>query len=128
VIQAGQDVTIFGTGQLLSRAIQAAETLAQEGISVEVVNIGTLKPLNRESVIKLANKTKAVVTVEEHTVYGGLGSAIAEALLKTKIPIVPIGINDRFGQSAKSYEELLVEYGLTKEAIYGAVKEVLTLK
>lgn len=128
VIRAGQDVTIFSTGQVLNRALEAAETLAQEGISAEVVNIGTLKPLNKTSVIKLASKTKAVVTFEEHNLYGGLGSAIAEALMKTKIPIVPVGVQDRFGQSAHTYEELLVEYGLTKEAVYNAVKEVLTVK
>lgn len=128
VIRAGQDVTIFSTGQILNRALEAAETLAQEGISVEVVNIGTLKPMNRESVIKLASKTNAVVTVEEHNIYGGLGSAIAEALMKTKVPIVPVGVQDRFGQSAHTYEELLAEYGLTKETVYHAVKEVLAVK
>jgi transketolase len=128
VIQTGNDVTIFGTGQMVNLALQAADTLAKEGISVEVVNIGTIKPMNEKAVIELAEKTKAVVTVEEHNIRGGLGSAIAETLMKTKVPIVPIGVKDRFGQSAKSYEELLVEYGLTEEAIYGAVKEVLTVK
>jgi transketolase len=92
------------------------------------VNIGTLKPMDEAAVIALAGKTNAVVTVEEHNLRGGLGSAIAEALMKTKIPIVPVGVNDRFGQSAHSYEELLVEYGLTKEAIYDAVKEVVAVK
>jgi transketolase len=128
VIRTGSDVTIFGTGQMVALALQAAEILAKEGISTEVVNIGTIKPMNAKAIIALAEKTKAVVTAEEHTIRGGLGSAIAETLMKTKIPIVPVGINDRFGQSAKSYEELLLEYGLTKEAIYEAVKEVLTLK
>jgi transketolase len=92
------------------------------------VNIGTIKPMNEKAVIDLAEKTKAVVTVEEHNIRGGLGSAIAETLMKTKVPIVPIGVKDRFGQSAKSYEELLVEYELTEEAICEAVKEVFTLK
>jgi len=128
VIRKGNDVTIFGTGQMISRALQAADALAQESISAEVVNIGTIKPMNKESLIALASKTRAVVTVEEHMVYGGLGSAIAEVLMKTKIPIVSVGVQDRFGQSAHSYEELLVEYGLTKEAVYNAVKEVLTVK
>ena len=128
VLQTGSDVTIFGTGQMVSLALQAAEILAKEGISTEVVNIGTIKPMNAKAMIALAEKTKAVVTAEEHTIRGGLGSAIAETLMKTKIPIVPVGIQDRFGQSAHSYEELLVEYGLTKEAIYAAVKEVLTVK
>jgi transketolase len=128
VIQTGNDVTIFGTGQMVSLALQAADTLAKEGISVEVVNIGTIKPMNEKAIIELAEKTKAVVTVEEHNIRGGVGSAIAETLMKTKVPIVPIGVKDRFGQSAKSYEELLVEYGLTEEAIYKAVKEVLAVK
>jgi transketolase len=68
------------------------------------------------------------VTIEEHSIHGGLGSVIAETLMKTKIPIVPIGVQDRFGQSAHSYEELLEEYGLTEEAIYKAVKEVIKIQ
>lgn len=128
VVAAGTDVTIFGTGQMVSVAMQAAETLGQEGISAEVVNVGTIKPMNTAAVIALAQKTSAVVTVEEHNIYGGLGSAIAESLMPTKIPIVPIGVQDRFGQSAKTYEELLAEYGLTQEAVCQAVKNVLALK
>ncbi len=128
VIKTGRDVTIFGTGQMVSLAIRAAEALAQAGISAEVVNIGTIKPMNEAAIVQLAHKTQAVVTVEEHNIHGGLGSAIAEVLMKTKIPIVPVGVKDRFGQSAKSYEELLVAYGLTEKAVYEAVKEVLTYK
>ena len=128
VIQTGTDVTIFGTGQVVNLALQAAELLAQENISVEVVNVGTIKPLNEQTVTDLATKTGAVVTVEEHNIHGGLGSAIAETLMKSKIPIVPVGVQDRFGQSAKTYEELLVEYGITKETVCDAVKEVATLK
>jgi transketolase len=128
VITTGSDVAIFGTGQMVSFAVQAAEMLAKEGIAAEVVNIGTIKPINASSIIALAEKTNAVVTVEEHTIYGGLGSAIAETLMKTKVPIVPVGIKDLFGQSAKNYEELLAAYGLTPEAICDAVKAVLTLK
>jgi transketolase len=128
LIKAGTDVTIFGTGQMVSLALQAAEILAQGGISAEVVNIGSIKPMNTSAIVALAEKTGAVATVEEHNIYGGLGSAIAEVLMKSKVPIVPIGVQDVFGQSAKDYKELLTEYGLTKEAIWGAVKEVLTLK
>ena len=84
--------------------------------------------LDADSVLAFAQKTNAVVTVEEHNVYGGMGSAIAEALMTSKIPIVPIGVKDRFGQSAMTYEELLVEYGLTEEAIAGAVRESLSCK
>ncbi len=128
VIQTGSDVTIFGTGQIIGLALQAAERLAQHDISAEVVNVGTIKPLNEHVVMKLAEKTKAIVTVEEHNIHGGLGSAIAETLMKSKVPIVPVGINDRFGQSAKTYDALLTEYGITTDAICDAVKEVLTLK
>lgn len=128
VIQEGADVTIFATGRMVSIAIQAGETLAKEKIAAEIVNVGTIKPMNAETIAKLANKTNAVVTVEEHNVYGGLGSAIAETLMKTKTPIVPVGIQDKFGQSAQNYDELLAEYGLTDKAIYDAAKEVLTLK
>ena len=128
VIAEGTDVTIFATGQMVSLAMQAAEVLGKEGISAEVVNVGTIKPMNADAVVALAEKTGAVVTVEEHSIYGGLGSAIAESLMPTKIPIVPIGVQDRFGQSAKTYEELLAEYGLTQEAVCQAVKNVLALK
>ena len=124
VIKEGRDVTIFATGRMVSLAINAAVKLDKEKIAAEIVNIGTIKPMNKEAIIQLARKTKAVVTIEEHNIHGGMGSAIAETLMKTKIPIVPIGIQDRFGQSARSYEELLEEYGLTEEAIYKAVKEV----
>jgi transketolase len=124
----GRDVTIFATGFMVSLALNVSTQLQTEGISVQVANVGTLKPMNGEAVIELAAKTNAVVTVEEHTIRGGLGSAIAEALMKTKIPIVPVGVEDRFGQSAHSYPELLQEYGLTEEAILRAVKEALTLK
>ncbi len=128
IIREGKDVTIFATGLMVSLAVKAADTLDKEGISTEIVNIGVIKPMNEEAIMKLANKTKVIVTAEEHNIHGGLGSAIAEVLMKTKIPIVAVGVKDRFGQSAHSYEELLVEYGLTKDAIYQAAKEVLTLK
>ena len=124
VIKEGRDVIIFATGRMVSLAINAAVKLDKEKIAAEIVNIGTIKPMNEEAIVQLARKTKAVVTIEEHNIHGGMGSAIAETLMKTKIPIVPIGIQDRFGQSARSYEELLEEYGLTEEAIYKAVKEV----
>ncbi|PID57176.1 transketolase [candidate division KSB3 bacterium] len=127
VIQPGTDVTIFGTGQMVAVALQAAEILTQEGISAEVVNIGSIKPMNTCAITALAEKTGAVVTVEEHNIHGGMGSAIAESLLRTKIPIVPVGVRDVFGQSAKEYHELLAEYGLTKEAIVAAVKDVSAL-
>ncbi|MBD3306444.1 transketolase family protein [candidate division KSB3 bacterium] len=128
IIREGSDVTVFATGRMVSLALEAANTLDEEGISAEVVNIGTIKPMHTEAIVHLASKTRAVVTAEEHNIYGGLGSAIAETLMKTKVPIVPIGVKDQFGQSAHSFEELLAEYGLTADAIYDAAKEVLTVK
>jgi transketolase len=128
VIKPGKDVTVYATGQMVSIALAAARQLEQEGINPEIVNVGSIKPIKEEPIRKLAYKTGAVVTVEEHNLRGGLGSAIAEALGKTKIPIVPVGVQDRFGQSAADYRELLIEYGLTAEAITKAVKEAGGLK
>ncbi len=128
VIKPGKDVTIFATGQMVSLALTAADRLAQDNCSAQVINVGTIKPMNEEAVRNLALKTGAVVTVEEHTIRGGLGSAVAEALMKTKIPIVPVGVQDRFGQSAAGYDDLLKVYGLTAEAITAASKEVLSLR
>jgi transketolase len=128
VIRPGKDVTIFATGQMVSLALAAAELLARNNLNPEIVNIGTIKPMNEQAIIALARKTGAVVTAEEHNLCGGLGSAIAETLMKTKIPIVPVGVRDRFGQSAASYGELLETYGLTAGAIAAAAKEAQGLK
>ncbi len=129
LIAEGTDVTIFATGRMVSIAIGAAETLkANDNISAQIVNVGTIKPLDQAAVQKFAGKTGAVVTAEEHNVFGGMGSAIAESLMTSKIPIVPVGVQDRFGQSAMTYEELLVEYGLTEEAIAQAARKVITYK
>jgi transketolase len=128
VVKPGRDIVIFATGQMVGIALSACERLAHEGIQPEVVNIGTIKPMNESAIIALAEKAGAVVTVEEHNIRGGLGSAIAEALMKTRIPIVPVGIKDRFGQSATDYCVLLKEYGLTEDAIAKAVREARSLK
>ncbi len=128
VVRPGSDVTVFATGQMVSVALLASDRLAREGIRTEVVNVGTIKPMNEHAVIGLAKKTGAVVTVEEHTVRCGLGSSIVEALMKTKIPIVSVGIRDRFGQSSADYASLLEEYGLTEEAVSAAVREARSLK
>jgi transketolase len=84
--------------------------------------------MDPQAIEKYAEKTGAVVTVEEHNVYGGMGSAIAESLMAKKIPIVPVGVADRFGQSAKTVEELYVEYGLTEETVAQAARKVLTYR
>jgi len=129
VITEGSDVTIFATGRMVSVALKAAESLkANDGITAKVVNIGTIKPLDTKMVQELAKSTGAVVTVEEHNVYGGMGSAIAESLMTSKIPIVPVGVADRFGQSAMTVEDLLVEYGLTDDAVAKAAREVISYK
>ncbi len=128
-VKQGRDITIFTMGTMLSVSLKAAQELEDMGISAMVVNVSTLKPLDRQTIIRLAKSTGAVVTVEEHSVIGGLGSAIAEALRSEKnLPIEFVGIEDQFGQSSHNYEELLEFYGLTKENIAVAVKKVLSMK
>jgi transketolase len=125
VFNEGDDIAIFATGSMLYHALKAAENLQKENIKCSVINIHTIKPLDEECIIKYAKKSKAIVSVEEHQIYGGLGSAIAECLAKnhpTKMKM--IGINDSFGESGQA-EELLVKYGLTPENIEKTVKSLL---
>lgn len=122
----GKDVVVFANGVMVSRALAAAEEMAGEGISVKVVNVSTVKPLDRQAVIECAKGMKAVVTAEEHSVIGGLGSAIAEALrLERNAPLDFVGIEDVFGTSALNYDELLAHYGLTAQAITAKIKGLL---
>jgi transketolase len=125
VIRKGLDVAIFAHGYMVYKALKAAETVENQGISVRVVNVSTLKPIDEEAIKELASDVKGIVTVEEHTIIGGLASAIAFILRGQAIPIEAIAIQDCFGQSALSYEELLNHYGLTDTAIVKAVKKVL---
>ncbi len=128
-IKEGGDVVVFANGVMVSRALAAAEELAAEGISVKVVNVSTIKPLDRQGVIDAAKGMKAVVTAEEHSVIGGLGSAIAEALRREPhAPLDFVGVADVFGTSAYNYEELLAYYGLTSQAIAAKVRELLKSK
>lgn len=122
----GKDAVIFANGVMVSKALEAALKLEKKGISAKVINVPTLKPL-QESVIKKAVKGfKAVVAAEEHSVIGGLGSVIAEALRgETKPPIEFVGIKDSFGTSAHNYEELMEHYGLTSKAIEEAVLKLI---
>ncbi|MDO8424083.1 MAG: transketolase C-terminal domain-containing protein [bacterium] len=116
---------IIATGALLYQALLAAKELRSKGIEVEVLNLSTIKPLDEEAVIKLAQKTGHIVTVEEHQKNGGMGSAVAECLAKNyPVPMEFIGVDDQFGQSG-TQEELLKHYGLDKEAIVEAVKKIL---
>ncbi|KAI4453586.1 pyruvate dehydrogenase e1 component [Holotrichia oblita] len=122
VIKDGNDVVVFATGIMVKKALDAAEMLKDE-LSVRVVNVSTLKPINVEMIISLAGDCKRVVTAEEHSIIGGLGSAIAMALSKSGKPISFIGIPDKFGCSAHSHEELLQHFGLTATAIANACKD-----
>lgn len=121
----GSDITVFATGIMVYQALQARETLIKDGISVGVVNVSTIKPLHQSEVLKFTKNIKGIVTAEEHSIIGGLGSAIAEALCDKTIPIKMVGIKDQFGQSAGSYEELLDYYNLTPRAIIDNVKSLL---
>ncbi len=122
VLREGSDVTIFATGLEVAEALLAAEKLATDGISARVINIHTIKPLDKELVIAAAKATGKVVTVEEHSVIGGLGSAICD-LLSEEAPtkVMKIGINDVFGESGPALE-LIKKYGLDADSIYKKVK------
>lgn len=125
-VREGKDVAIFATGAMVWKSMEAAEILAKEGVSVEVINVSTLKPLKREELLAHLEGKKGIVTAEEATRIGGLGSGIAELLFgKACLPCKQIAIDDSFGTSAHSYEELLREYGLTEETIAAAVREIL---
>ncbi|GLI55937.1 transketolase [Propionigenium maris DSM 9537] len=124
-IKEGTDVTVAATGILVAEALTAAEKLAEEGISVRVINVGTIKPLDGNTILKAAQETKFIVTAEEHSVIGGLGSAVSEFLGETHPTLVKkIGIYDEFGQSGKG-AELLEKYELTAEKIISVIKENL---
>ncbi len=121
-------VGIIATGPIVYKALMVARKLAQEGKNVSVMNISTIKPLDEDAVIKFAHKMGAIVTCEEHQLYGGLGSVVAECLsAHFPVPIEFVAIRDKFGQSGKA-EELLEHYGLGEEDIYNAVKRVLLRK
>lgn len=123
VLKEGTDVTIFATGLEVSESLEAAKCLEADGISAEVINIHTIKPLDEELVIASASKTGRVVTVEEHSVIGGLGSAVAEVLCeKAPTKLLRIGVNDTFGESGPALE-LIHKYGLDAEGIYRKVKD-----
>jgi len=127
-VSDGTDVTIIATGLMLQYAIKAKEMLASEGISARVVNIHTVKPIDKEIIIKAAKETGAIVTAEEHNIVGGLGSAVAEVLVENyPVPLKMVGIEDKFGKSGKP-DKLLEMYGLTAENIVAKAKEALKMK
>jgi transketolase len=125
LIRDGGDAVIYACGIMVWKAVQAAETLAKRGISARVVNVSSLKPVDEAAIKHYASGMRAVVTAEEHTLIGGLGSLISQVLRGSGIPMDCIGIEDQFGQSAHTYDELLQTYGLTTEHIVQAVTENL---
>ena len=124
-ISEGSDVTLVATGSMLDVAIKSAAKLAEEGVSAEVINIGCIKPLDKELIIESAKKTGRVVVLEEGIIVGGLGSAVAAALSETcPVPMRYVGVDDVFGQSADA-EVLFEHYGLTVENTIGKVHELM---
>lgn len=127
-LQEGTDVSIFATGHLVWEALLAHEELLKEGISAEIINIHTIKPLDREAILKSVAKTKCAVSAEEHQIMGGLGSSIAQTLvMNNPVPMEFVGVNDSFGESGTP-EELMVKYGLTSADIVKKAKAVLERK
>ena len=127
-VAPGSDMTFITTGLMTAQAIKAAELLDKEGISARVVHIATVKPLDREIVLKAAEETGAIVTAEEHSIIGGLGGAVAEFLAENHpTPIKRVGVRDRFGTSGKA-EELIKYFGLTPEDLADAAREVIARK
>lgn len=125
VLREGCDVTIVATGIMVSASLEAAEKLAAEGISAEVINIHTIKPLDKDTILASAKKTGKVVTAEEHSVIGGLGSAVCDVLCENNpVPVCKIGMNDVFGESG-SAAALVAKYGLDADGVYRKVKEFL---
>lgn len=128
MISEGTDVTLFATGIMVNESIKAAEMLKAEGISAEIINIHTIKPIDREAVIKSAKKTGAVVSCENHNVIGGLRSAITEVLSEEyPVPVKAIGVQDHFGEVAKM-DYLKKKYHMTAEDIVKAAKEAMAMK
>ena len=125
VVREGKDVTIVATGICVDSALGAAEKLAADGISAEVISICTIKPLDEEIILNSAKKTGKVVTVEEHSVIGGLGSAVCDCLsAKHPVLVKKLGMQDVFGESG-SAAALVQKYGLDAEGVYKSVKEFM---
>ena len=128
LLKDGSDVTIVATGLMVGMAVEAAKTLEEKGISARVINIHTIKPLDKEIILKAAAETGAIVTAEEHNIIGGLGSAVAEAVCEgTPVPVVRVGVNDSFGHSGK-VPPLLEMYGLTAANIVANAEKAISLK
>jgi len=125
LVRDGSDVVIFANGIMVSRALQAAEELEKENVSVRVVNVSSLKPVDENGIKRFAAGVKGIVTAEEHSLIGGLASVITYILRGSGIPVATIGIDDKFGQSAHGYDELLEAYGLASDNILRSVRELV---
>ena len=127
-MREGKDVTIVATGMLVSMALEAAEILKNEGIDAGVINISTIKPIDKDIILDAARKTGALVTAEEHSIIGGLGSAVSEVVCEgCPVPVVKLGIEDKFGRSGK-VPPLLEAYGLTVKNLVAKTKAALAMK
>jgi len=128
MLNEGTDVTIIATGHLVWKAIEAGEQLAEKGISAEIINIHTIKPIDEEAILKSIAKTKCVVTCEEHNRFGGLGDAVAQVIIKnTPVPQEYVAVNDSFGESGTP-DQLMTKYGLDTVNIVEAAEKVLKRK
>ena len=124
-IKDGKDVTIIATGLMVAEAMEAANALHEQGIDARIINIHTIKPIDRDIIVKAAKETGKIITVEEHSVIGGLGSAVGDVVLdECPVPVIKIGVKDAFGQSGPA-KDLLKEYGLCAENIVAVTKAAL---
>jgi transketolase len=125
VLKEGTDVAIIACGVMVNEALEAGESLAKEKISAEVIDCHTLKPLDADTIVSVARKTGGIVTAEEQSIIGGLGSAVAEATSSSyPVPISMVGVRDTFGESGE-YKELMAKYGLTSKDIVRAAKKLV---
>lgn len=126
VIRQGKDVTVFACGVMVPRAVGAAQKLENEGIFLRVIDVSSIKPLNSQKIRELAADVKGVITAEEHSIVGGLSETIAYILRESGKPFRSVAVMDCFGQSARSYEELMAHYGLTEENIMENARKIMT--
>jgi len=125
MLRDGKDITVFACGIMVAKALSAAQELEKSGVSLRVVNVSSLKPLDGNAVKELVKGVKGVITAEEHSVIGGLTSAISYILRSEGLPVEPLAVMDAFGQSADSHDELLAAYGLTEKDIIKAAEKIL---
>lgn len=124
----GTDVTIIACGALVGPAVQAAKLLAEQNVKARVLNMASIKPIDADAIVKAAKETGAIVTAEEHNIYGGLGAAVAEVVTEfAPVPVIRIGTKDTFGESGTP-KELMAKYGLTAEDIVSAAKTAIERK